>query len=188
MMQLLEGLRAEEGKESISVEDAKYLCSFCINNLQHFTEKEAKQLCDDDTTLFLFANRAPKENFNRWKLFTQHSEDNPVAVIKACTSKNGKMISWSKHFDEEDTPNSTSICHDAKVQITGKNILPGKGLYNGSIGVVKDIVFSEGHSPNNGDFPEYVLVDFCQYQGEDVIEEGNESYIPIVPVEVCYKF
>ena len=149
MMQLLEGLRAEEGQGSISLEDAKYLCSFCINNLENFSEQEASQLCDEDTTLFLFANRQPKENFNRLKLFKQHSQQNPVAIIKASTSQNGKTVSRSKHFDEEDTPMSTSICHNAKVQITGKNILPSKGLYNGSIGVVKDIVFASGHSPNS---------------------------------------
>ena len=44
------------------------------------------------------------------------------------------------------------MCREAKVQLVGANLYPCKGLYNGAMGVVKDIVFDKSHSPNYGDF------------------------------------
>ena len=134
MMQLLEGLRAEEGQGSISLEDAKYLCSFCINNLENFSEQEASQLCDEDTTLFLFANRQPKENFNRLKLFKQHSQQNPVAIIKASTSQNGKTVSRSNTLMKK-----TPQCRPAYV-VMRRCRLPERTSYQAKVSTMAQLV------------------------------------------------
>jgi ATP-dependent exoDNAse (exonuclease V) alpha subunit len=187
MRDLLKKLQLEEEEEDkITKEDAKFLCSFCINNLKNFSESEVQEL-QDDTTLFLFANKEPRNQWNREQLFKQHSVDNPVAIIKSYTTKNGKQISHSQHYEKDRIPNSSEICRGAKVQLAGYNLYPRQGLYNGAMGIVKDIVFDESHSPNFGDFPLYVLVEFSQYDGMP-LAETMKKMIPIVPQEVRCKY
>ena len=48
------------------------------------------------------------------------------------------------------------------MSLCGKNIKPEWGLYNGSQGVVKDIIYNDGESPNLGDHPKYVFIEFPQ--------------------------
>jgi GTPase SAR1 family protein len=184
---LLKKLRLEEdGEETITKEDAKYLCSFCINNLKNFSESEVQEL-QDDTTLFLFANKEPRNRWNKEQLFKHHSAENPVAIMKSYTTKNGKQISHSGHYEKDRIPDSSEICRGAKVQLIGANLYPRQGLYNGAMGIVRDIVFDKSHSPNFGDFPLYVLVEFSQYDGMPLME-GMEKLVPIVPQEVRCKF
>ncbi len=184
---LLKKLRLQEDEEEeITKEDAQYICSFCINNLKNFSESEVQEL-QDDTTLFLFANKDPRNRWNREHLFKQHSAENPVAIIHSYTTKNGKQISHSNHYEKDQLPDTGEICREAKVQLTGANLYPRKGLYNGAMGVVKDIVFDKSHSPNFGDFPLYVLVEFSQYNGMP-FTETMKKVVPIVPQEVRCKY
>jgi hypothetical protein len=121
-------------------------------------------------------------------LFEEHSEANPVAMVKTkTTDKTGKQIGKSKHFKADEMPQAAQFCRNAKVQISHQNIKPSWGLYNGSMGIVKDIVFEEGHNPNFGDFPKYVLVDFPQYCGPPFLPQ-HPSWVPITPVESKCKY
>ncbi len=43
-----------------------------------------------------------------------------------------------------------NICRGAKVQLMGRNFEPDWGLYNGSIGTVKEIVFERDENPLDG--------------------------------------
>ena len=134
----------------------------------------------------MFAKNAPHQLHNAHKLFEEHSVENPVCVVKSVTTRNGKIVSKSDCFKGEDTPTCSRTCRSARVELRGKNILPSCGLYNGSMGVVRDIVFQEGHSPNAGDFPLYVLVEFAQYEGEP-FDDTNTKLVPITPVEYQCK-
>jgi hypothetical protein len=51
-------------KRKITKEDAKFICSFCIHNLKNFSESEVQQL-QDNMNLFLFANKDPRNWWNR---------------------------------------------------------------------------------------------------------------------------
>ena len=51
------------------------------------------------------------------------------------------------------------------MRIVDRNFEPGWGLYNNSIGTVRDIVFAPGDDPNSGDLPQYVAVEFSHYTG-----------------------
>ena len=141
--------------------------------------------------MFLFATNAEKDKCNEEMLFKQHSKSNPVAVIKTkTTNKHGAQIAnSSKHFSQDrQILSKTNICRNAKVSLYGRNIKPEWGLYNGSQGVVKDIVYKPGESPNLGDQPEYVLVEFPQYKGPAFLEKFPK-YVPIVPIQhSCDKF
>ena len=59
------------------------------------------------------------------------------------------------------------ICIGARVMLL-KNLYTSRGLVNGSMGVVEDIVFNE-----NQDEPDFILVNFFSYTGAKVIEETN---------------
>ena len=55
------------------------------------------------------------------------------------------------------------------------------------MGIVKDIVFREGESPNTNHLPEYVLVDFPHYTGPIFLRD-KPTYVPITPIKIhCQK-
>ncbi len=123
--------------------------------LQHMIEK-------NPTTMHLFATRKKCYDFNLMNLFNDHSDDNPVAIIKSKLSKYYKK-------NDDSVPKITTLCREAKVSIKGRNFCPKNGLFNGAIGTVVEIVYNQGESPNTGHFPQYVLVDFPTYSGPTFI-------------------
>jgi len=170
-----------------------------ILNLNNFSQQEIDFLHNDAKTLHLFANREPKEDFNKQKLVEIHNQNNPVAIIKSnllLNNSNNTSFSIKQpnqlHFGNE-TPQKVIICRNAIVQLTGRNIMPMWGLYNGSFGQVKDIVFRKNENPNFGNLPRYILVEFNQYNGPIFIKE-HPKYVPIVPISVqcqnhcCIKY
>ena len=180
---LLQCLRGES-KEQLTEEDITFLSSNYHIMGPQFTEEDRKLLANE--ALFLFATKQPRNVFNRIRLQETHSAENPVAHVKSITTKKGVIVSNNAHYDES-TPPSTTICREAQVSISGCNIMPSWGLFNGSLGTVKDIVYKYSESPNNGQLPEYVLVVFPTYCGPPF----NLLYpkaVPIVPVSVmCTK-
>ena len=148
---------------------------------QHFTAANREELCKD--SLFLFANRKPKDLLNFQRMHQSHHFKNPVAKIKATTQKGLKIVSNNSHYDEESTPSHVLLCCGAMVCVTGSNICPGLGLFNGSIGKVLDIVYAAGQSPNHNDLPLYVLVSFSLYQGKPFLSD-RERVVLVVPVTV----
>jgi GTPase SAR1 family protein len=183
LKELLAKVRAEEGEKQLTKKDAEFLCSYCIHDLRRFSESEANQLSEDPNTLFLFANKIPRDNHNNKMLFEEHSQSNPVATVKTkYTDSRGKQIGKPAHFKADERPETAQLCRNAKVQISKRNIEPCWGLYNGGMGIVKDIVFQEGHNPNFGDFPSYVLVHFPQYCGPPFLPE-HPTWVPVTPVQ-----
>ena len=148
----------------------------------HFTEEDRKELTKN--ALFLFANRAPRDMFNRLRLQQTHSHTNPIAKIKAETTKKGLIVANNSHYDDT-TPPCTLLCRNAKVCLTGCNIQPAWGLYNGTIGTVLDIVYEPNTRPPS--LPSYVLVDFPDYRGPPFLLHLPTA-APIPPVTVqCNK-
>ena len=68
------------------------------------------------------------------------------------------------HFDKSTFVDHTDFCIGARVAISKVNFLPEVGLYNGSIGTVKEIVYrTSSVGPNDKQhchLPDYVVVDF----------------------------
>lgn len=134
--------------------------------------------------MFLFATKEPRDAFNRECLRKCQSPQNPVAVIKPTYRKNGTKAgkSSSRHFARDSqVPLFTCMCRGAKVQITGRNILPRLGLFNNAMGIVVDIVYHEDENPNLGHLPKYVLVRFPSYSGPAFIKH-DPKIVPIVPI------
>ena len=175
---ILQGARCADDQQ-LQQEDIEFLQNFHLMN-PHFSDHDRKELAKD--ALFLFANKAPRDYFNLIQLHQKHSKSNPVATIKAETTKKGLRVANNSHYDST-IPPATNLCREAQVSITGCNLFPSWGLYNGSIGEVMDIVYEHDHSPNNGDLPLYVLVRLSDYNGPPLLSE-DPKLVPIVPVEM----
>jgi hypothetical protein len=76
------------------------------------------------------------------------------------------------------------------VAIEGRNFKPRWGLYNGAIGTVEQICYSEGESPNEGHLPKYIVVNFPQYKGpvwdkkNPKVTIGGHCSVVFVPVGI----
>jgi hypothetical protein len=128
------------------------------------------------------------ENHNNECLHREHLKENPVAIIKpVITALPGRQVGHTKHFQRNNIPAPTKVCIGAKFQLKGKNNRPSKGLYNGSMGKVVNVVFAPGHNPNNGDFPLYIIVSFPQYDGPSFIPD-TPNWVPLVSIESRCKF
>jgi hypothetical protein len=173
-------------ESSLTTEDANYLCSFHLNNKDRFSSKDKKQI--EQNALYLYANKEPKDIHNYLALFKANTDNNPVAKLKASTTKiNGMEPGNASHYDSDRTPPRVNICKTAQVQLTGFNPKPEWGLYHGTRGTVIDIVFMPDQSPNNNDLPQYILVDFPQYRGP-AFDTQHPTYVPIAPIKVPCKF
>ena len=162
LQKILNSVRGEPDS-ILSEEDIQYLCNFHLNQL-HFKECDKKKI--ETNSIHLFAIKEKMKEFNHKRLLQIHTKSNPVAKIKARGIKlNGSKSRTASHYDNDRMPEAISLCIGCRVEITGKNIKPEWGLFNGSMGTVVDIVFDDGKSPNSGDLPVYVLVDFPLYRG-----------------------
>jgi hypothetical protein len=151
-----------------------------LNNKDRFTANDVKKI--QQNALYLYANKDPKNAHNAHALLQANTINNPVAKLKASTTKkNGMEPGIASHYDSDRTPPRVNLCKTAKVQLTGCNPRPAWGLYHGSRGTVIDIVFAENQSPNNNDLPLYVLVDFPQYCGP-AFDSQYPTYIPVAPI------
>jgi hypothetical protein len=50
-----------------------------------------------------------------------------------------------------------NCCHESRVQLTGKNFEPDWGLFNGTQGTIKEIVYKENESPLDYKLPQYIM-------------------------------
>jgi uncharacterized protein (DUF1697 family) len=160
-------------------EDIDILMSLHLGKLS----KEQREEIISKAT-FIFANKEPMRIHNMEKLKETQSKENPVARISAvCTDSTGNKYSGrTSHFKKHDLPFVTTICRGAKVQITGRNLEPSWGLYNGSVGTVVEIIYNNNESPLDGILPQYVIVEFQQYCGP-CWDKNNPKWVPIPIVQ-----
>jgi len=149
----------------------------------NFTIKEIEEI--ESKAVYVFANKKQMKQHNFERLKAQHSPDNPIARLKVNSISKGKQTNnlptcFKKDNDIEPV---TNICRGAKVQLMGKNFEPDWGLYNGSIGTVKEIIFQRDENPLDGTLPQYVIVDFPEYCGPPWIED-QPKWVPIPQVEL----
>ena len=129
---------------------------------------------------YLFANKAPKDEHNMKMLSITSNAQNPVAVIRSkleSTEQSSKKPSWQHFGKDDDITKVSPICVNAKVAIRGYNFYPKWGLHNGAMGTVKEIAFSHGKNPNNGDLPEYVVVQFNDLNLPKEVQDDCKSKV-----------
>ena len=147
-----------------------------------YTEEEKREIFDN--ALFISANKRPVEERNLRRLAELSSPDTPVAIIKSRT-QSGKKMGKNSHF-ENNALSTAMMCAGAMVSVAGCNFQPSWGLHNGAIGKVQEIVFAPGQSPNSGDLPLYVAVEFESYCGP-VWDKSNPKVVPIPTIPIHCK-
>ena len=152
-------------------------------NSGNFTMEEIEEI--ESKALYVFANKKQMKQHNFERLKAQHSSENPIARLRVqAVSKGREINNLPKCFKQEnDIDPIVNICRGAKVQLMGRNFEPDWGLYNGSIGTVKEIVFERDENPLDGTLPQYVLVDFPEYCGPPWLKD-KPKWVPIPPVEL----
>ena len=187
---ILRAVRCEDESLTLSEEDVQILLELHLSH-ESFTEAQRQQICEEAT--YVFATKEPRDRLNARRLQNVNVPGNPVARIKAQTrTLKGVTVSNNSHYDLDRQPSQVLLCRGARVALTGINLNPLIGLYHGSMGVVRDIVYDESKSPHTGDFPVYVLVEFFQYCGVPFIPEFP-LYVPITTQKIqcnkkcCYR-
>lgn len=172
--------------------DANTLLSLHLSN---YSSEKRKQILNEGVVMHLFATKAPRNEHNYQRLSETSNEDNPVALVKAQWSSTRGLASSTiaQHYDSP-PESATLLCRGAMVRIVDRNFEPGWGLYNNSIGTVRDIVFAPGDDPNSGDLPQYIAVEFSHYTGP-AWDPANPKVVPIPMVTqrcdkkcCCVKF
>ena len=119
----------------------------------------------ENKSMYLFFRNNKRILKNIEMLVCHSSKENPVAICKTISKgkHNGKAI--KSHFGKSDMPSSALLSLGCKVALENRNFCPVWGLHNGANGIVDEIVFDKNKSPNNGDLPLYVVVNFPHYIG-----------------------
>ena len=165
--------------------DKDILLSLHLNS-GNFTPEQKHYILNKAT--FLYANKKDVIEHN-WNTIKEiHSSSNPVARIQnQTTSKNitynGKTKCIRKESDIDPVLN---CCRETRVQLTGKNFEPDWGLFNGTQGTIKEIVYNKNESPLDYKFPQYIIVDFPTYCGPVWIKE-NPTWVPVPPIQISCK-
>jgi ATP-dependent exoDNAse (exonuclease V) alpha subunit len=84
------------------------------------------------------------------------------------------------HLDDGVAGPLLCICIGCRVELKGKNLQPKWALFNGTIGIVVDIVFAKGTSPNLLDQPDYILADFPLFNGPAILED-HPTIVALAP-------
>ena len=150
--------------DRITDKDFAFLKQFHLDNGQ-FTPEEVRHITHGAT--FAFTTNVEVNEKNMAMLAKSSGPSNPIAKMKCQYPKSRKNDGKGviKHFHGTRAPTISLLCVGAQVAICGRNFRPRWGLFNGAHGTVEEIVFAPGKDPNNGDLPEYVVVNFPGYVG-----------------------
>jgi len=174
-----EELQQRFWNDTLQASDVQFLQNYHVDTSPSISN-ENKEIIKK-RSMFLYPTRELKDEHNLMKLRELSSRANPVAFIQSeCASgRIGYEKGISSHFRKSNSaPITTLLCRDAVVSLQHKNFCPEWGLYNGSIGTVKDIVFKKDHSPNNNNLPQYTVVEFPDYKGPAWLPE-HPKYVPL---------
>jgi hypothetical protein len=181
LRRILKTLRCEDDDDELCATDMQRLLELNLKD-KKYSPKEREEI--QNNSMYLFATKEPRDQLNHKMLLKANRQGNPVARMKSITENNNrKRVSNNSHYDADRYPVEVLLCKTAKVALNGQNISPALGLFHGSLGTVEDIVYHSGQRPEHGDLPAYVLVNFAQYCGKQLVPHSKQS-IPITPATI----
>ena len=144
---------------SLSTEQAKWLQSFQWNDMKKkYGSNEMNDV--NDNGLFVFPTHAAEWQHNNLQL-QKANENFPVAKLSSVNE--GTHAKSASSDKASGLINTLYICKNAKVMLTC-NLNVDYGLFNGSTGIVQDIIYLDGRSPKES-LPDVVMVLFFKYSG-----------------------
>ena len=110
--------------------------------------------------------------------------DSGIPIVKCLARDTGpcvksKMKQGKGEYEFGQLPKRTYFCKGAPVMMT-TNLCIEWGLFNGSMGIIADIYFANGHKPalDGKEHPDAILVHMPGYCGPEVIQ-GHPHLVPI---------
>jgi len=174
-------------RESDGCTDAQAEKLLMLHIEHHALTKERKKYLEENA-LFVYTTKHEVAEHNFKKMTKLVNINNPLANVTRKLSTTEYTMNHKpnpKHFDYSDLQRNSTLCKNARVSLT-RNYIPHWGLYNGSLGTVTEIVYEKGCSPNKGDFPAYVTVQFDSYKGQQWDHASCCNEIPIpVATDIC---
>ena len=155
-------------------EQAQWLQKFQWDDLR-VTKGENLLNRMSDEGLFVFPTHADEWNHNKRQLEKANKEV-PIARVKAVSTGPHSSLPADKAQGLECV---LYLCKGAKVMLTS-NLNVSYGLFNGSVGKVVDIIYTQGKTPAS-DLPDVVMAEFPTYSGPSFYE--STKIVPIVPIE-----
>ncbi|XP_034240282.1 uncharacterized protein LOC117644774 [Thrips palmi] len=124
----------------------------------------------------LFAKKATVKAYNKKKLSTIRDNHGAyVPVLKIPAKHNNKHAALGKSSDADGLEKEIYLAKGCKVMLR-HNLWVEKGLVNGTIGYVHDILFDENTNASNG-MPAVIMCTFPSYTGPSLIP--GENVVPI---------
>ena len=182
--EILEVLRGENPKP-LTEKQIQRLMSLHLTENEDFTI-EMRKTIKKSKCIHMFSKKKDEAIHNMRLLKSINDADHPVAALNAhktgiCACPHSSDNKGCFHKDNK--PDEQRICIDAMVRIKGRNFMPEWGLYNGSMGLVKDIVYKDGESALHNKLPLYVLVDVFKYKGPPLFDPvkfpERKTWVPI---------
>ena len=155
-------------------------CNYGSLNLVHHQQNTAfKELIDNDPrTIHLFTTNKEVNHKNLMKLINlSKTSGQPVAKLgcqwrSTRTLATGPNSVFRSHFEKQtNLVIHTDLCVGATVAISGQNIVPEVGLYNGARGTIVDFIYDSVCGPNdkqNDHLPKAIIVDFPGFKHKNV--------------------
>lgn len=136
-------------------------------HLNHIKERHGQQAVDEinKNSIYLYYRNNKRIMKNLEVLVENSSPESPVAICRTQSNgiHSGKAV--KSHFSSSKIACSSLLAVGTKVALENRNFRPQWGLHNGAVGIVDEIIFTEGKNPNNGDLPTHVVVNFPHYIG-----------------------
>ncbi|KAK3918035.1 ATP-dependent DNA helicase, partial [Frankliniella fusca] len=147
---------------------------------RNLTFSEVKKF---DKAIRLFATKEDVADHNK-KTLKELIDDAgnivPVAIIPAKHNGNGAKV--ASEDKANGLPNELIMGHGARIMLK-RNLWTKKGLVNGTMGILVDILYDEANEPPSG-IPRILMCQFDNYKGPGI---GPNNLVPIVPVVSSWK-
>ena len=179
-------------------EDAKKIMNLHLHFYDNIDPDFVRSIESDKKTMWLFTNNASKDEKNIKKIVeTSKCKKVPIACMDCWYASNKlqdghKNRAVKSHFDRSTFVDHTDFCVRARVTISRVNFLPEVGLYNGSIGTLKETVYKTSSvGPNDKQhchLPDYVVVDFPNLNLPPHIKPWDSEHPTVSRYSLCAPF